>query len=112
MQNDKVMADAHEYKGRAFSPAASAWCTSACRCFLNQFPQRCFFFCGPLECCRWMNMVLRFLSKANGGLLRCLRHKDYIRAMGVRPPNGWRSLTGPHSKGASVVSRVICAADC
>ena len=50
VQRDKVMADA-QYEGREFSPVASAWCASACRCFFNRFPQRWFFFCGPLECC-------------------------------------------------------------
>ena len=38
----------------------------------NRFPQRCCFFCGPLECCLdeyGVNMVMHSLSKANEGFL-------------------------------------------
>jgi hypothetical protein len=67
VQRDKVMADA-QYEGREFSPAASAWCTSACRCFFTGSDNGAFSSAGHSSVV-WLNMVLRFLSKANEGLL-------------------------------------------
>ena len=60
------MADA-QYEGREFSHAASAWCTSACRCFFTGSHNGVFPSAGHWSVV-WLNMVLRFLSKANESL--------------------------------------------
>ena len=67
MQRDKVMADA-QHEGREFSPVASAWCASACRCFLTGSHNGGFSSAGRWSVV-WMKMVLRSLSKANEGFL-------------------------------------------
>ena len=67
VQRDKVMADA-QHEGREFSPVASAWCASACRCFLTGSHNGGFSSAGHWSVV-WMKMVLRSLSKANEGFL-------------------------------------------
>jgi hypothetical protein len=50
VQKDKVMVDA-QYEGRGVLTCCVSLVHECLQVFFNRFPQRCFFFRGPLECC-------------------------------------------------------------